>query len=643
MVSKSISTSNRSVKSSTKSGNIPDQESNSGERYPGVKFKSMEQEGRDSSRDPDAAIGNNRSSPKANATANHASDSTQEGQPLLGTQTRASHRSLGPSTATERFPVDYEGEQEHLFGVRKKYRVFTDNSRVVLNVLIIINTVWLVTKFVSDFFLTIGFLRCSNRLTSFNDLTLIFISIMANALNLWFNKIGLYSPIDQSLNIILVLYTVFDLLLELMVSYTRRRIGFVGSFTYLWAALTFLVGAVLDWYLFSFIRDFNPIQQDEEEEAENMRSESGSRHTLKEWISIGTRNVAKGLILLYFVLFTFNSLLYAFDIVRVTSSVRDLSAEASASYDAFHWVDKEKTYQLHIACYGDILAEEKDQQPIILFEHGGADTGFLSATWIQELYHLNRVQRYCTYERPGYGLSDSAPAPISIAMVADALKYALLTDAKIKGPFTTVGYDLGGLFTQVFTAKNIDVVDSMLLVESWHEDLLLKNYLQRILPPDHDNNDPDDLSHLPPEIRRHNGFILWWQGIWSTLGIKLQTSWLLAHHGSKERIFGRDMMYQSRYLRAKFLESVTSSLLSYKDVLNSKEKLKDVKLSVASSNELIKKSPQWGNWQRDLTKLSSKTQEWKVLHGGHEVYKFGTAKQELQDVLLRLIEEKDRY
>lgn len=124
------------------------------------------------------------------------------------------------------------------------------------------------------------------------------------------------------------------------------------------------------------------------------------------------------------------------------------------------------------------------------------DTAFQSATWIQELFHLNRVERYCTYERPGYGLSDSAPAPISIAMVADALSYALIEEAKIKGPFTTVGYDIGGLFTQVFTAKNLDKVDSMLLVESWHEDILLKNYLQRLLPPDKDSKDPDDISKL---------------------------------------------------------------------------------------------------------------------------------------------------
>ncbi|SCW02425.1 LAFE_0F06150g1_1 [Lachancea fermentati] len=628
MASKSISTSNRSIKSSTKSGNILGGDPSSGEAS-AVKTSRSE---------PNKGHGDEQLSPKANPLPG-AFDHNSENEPLLGAQGRPSHRTIGP-TNSENLPNDIDDrEPGRFYEARRNYRIFVHDSRVILNVLIILNTIWLVTTFVSDFFFNMSFLHFSNRITSFNDLSLIFISIVANSMNLWFNRVGLYSGLDQSLNIVLCILTLFNLFLTYILSYTRRRIGFIGTVTYLWAALTFFVGAVLDWRLYTYMKGFNPSVDDE---SDSSTSPIGSRHTIMEWISIGFRNLVKFLIFIFFVLFTLNTLLFTIDIGRVTHGVKDVSTEA-ASYDAFHWVDPEHTYQIHISCYGDVFSKDKDLQPIVLYEHGSIDTGFLSATWIQELYHLNRVQRYCTYDRPGYGLSDSAPAPISIAMVADAVTYALTKDAKIKGPFTTVGYDLGGLFTQVFTAKNVDKVDSMLLVESWHEDILLKNYLQRLLPPDRDSKDPDDMSNLPPEIQRHNGFRIWWDGLWSTVGIKLQTSWLLAHHGSKERLLGRDMKYQGKFLRGKFLESVTSSLLSYKDVLNSKEKLHDVKTSVASANELIKKSPQWGNWQRELTKVSVNTQEWKILTGGHEVYKFGTAKQELQDVLLRLIGDKDRY
>ncbi|CAI4049934.1 uncharacterized protein SKDI_14G2090 [Saccharomyces kudriavzevii IFO 1802] len=616
-------------------------------------------------------------------------DEHPEAQPLLNNN----HRTLGESSANG--PTVNEGRdiesdgfiKDSLFQLRKGYRIFIHNSKWILNILILINTIWLITTLISDFFFNINILfGFSNRYASFNDLILIFISIIANSFNLWFNKLGLYSALDYSLNVTLCALTLFNLALTYMIKYTRQRIGFVGTFTYLWTSFSFFVGAILDWYLLFYNSSISePLEDrriDEEtttttatfndnnanvtDSSNRGRYGSGSptptrrselvqnKHTLTEWVSIGFRNTVKFAILIFFGLFTLNTLLTTLDTYRLTHKL-PVSVQ-SPSYEAFHYVDAAKTYQLHITCYGDVFDQENDtdpvdkkKQPIILFEHGGYDTGYLSATWIEELYHLDKIQRYCLYDRPGYGLSDSPPAPISIAMVAESLRYALIKDAKIKGPFTTVGYDLGGLFTRVFTAKNVDIVDSMMLVESWHEELLLKNYIQRLLPPgrgDGDDDDDDnrdgrnhDKTWLPSEIERHNEFKLWWKGIWSSLGWRLQTSWLLAHHGSKERIYGRDMRYQGRFLRSKFLESVTSSILSYRDVTNNAEALQNVKTSIVSSKEMVKKSALWGDWQRELTKLSHKTQEWKIVDGGHEIYKYGLGKQQTQEVLLRLIGE----
>lgn len=632
MASKSVNTSNRSIKST-----------NDSEHYIGSEQPSERA--------------------SANATREQLQRPENEQEPLLGRSTsgKPSRRAIGvqpqpipnPGEEEDEGTYDFESQfQRKLYGIHKQYRLFIGNSRWILNTFIILNTVWLVTTLIGDFFFNINIFKTNNRYCSFSDLTLIFISIIANTFNLWFNKLGLYSPLDYTLNVALCVLTLFNLGLLYLVSYTRQRIGVAGTFTHLWAAFSFFIGVIIDWYLLNYNSQLNkPFNDDDEHNDGNRHQEDNSfessgKHTLTEWVYIGLRNVVKCVILVFFVLFTLNTMLSTWDIHRVSKNSTEVNTDA-ASYNAFHWVDKAHTYKLHVECHGDVFDDqspndEKPRQPILLFEHGGLDTGYLSATWIQELYHLNKVERYCTYERPGYGLSDSAPAPISIAMIADSLKYALLNEAKIKGPFITVGYDLGGLFTQVFTAKNLDIVDGMMLIESWHEDLLLKNYLQRLLPPSHDGSkDPDDVSWLPPEISRHNEFKILWDGLWSSWGLKLQTSWLLAHHGSKERILGRDMQYQGKFIRTKFLESVTSSLLSYKDVLNAKEKLLDVKLSVVTSRELVKKSPQWGNWQRELTKISSKAREWKIVEGGHDVYKYGLGKQQTQDVLLRLIGQQE--
>ena len=601
-----------------------------------------------------------------NNIANGIATNNEE-EPLLKAtgkvKNKISHRLIGYSTPTPIILTDEEsrqldpesGFQNRLCSIHKRYQNFLHNSKVILNVFIFFNSVWFVTTLITDYFFNIRiFFNSSNRYGNFNDLSLIFISIIANLLSLWFNRLGLYSHLDYTLNIILCLLTLFNLEVLYIVKYTRERIGLIGTLTYIFAAISFFIGVLLDWYLFDFNKQLYKEFSDNDDELRNANSNindnsrmafmklpliNSNTHTLTEWFYIGIRNTIKILLLAYFIFFTLGNILTAWDLSRVTKNVGNFSLNA-ASYDAFHWIDKYQTYQIHIKCYGDIFnvnnEEKKDDQPIILYEHGGYDTAFLSANWIQELYNMNEIQKYCTYERPGYGLSDSAPAPESISMVADGLRHALVGEANITGPFLTVGYDLGALYSQVFTAKNLDMVKGMLLVEAWDEELLLKNYLNRLLPPKKDS-DGNNEKWLPTELKRHNEFKLWLQGIWSTLGLKLQTSWLLAHHGSNDRIFGRDMKYQGKFLRTKFLESISSSMLSYRDVLNSKERLSHVRLSIVSSKEMIKKSAAWGDLQRGLTKISTQTKEWKIVDGGHEIYKYGLGKKQTQEVLLRLL------
>lgn len=290
-----------------------------------------------------------------------------ENQPLLAeNQAQPSHRSIGQTSAEYHLPNEVESSQGRSHTTRQKYREFVKDSKIILNVLIGVNLFWLTVTFIVDFFFNIGLLRFSNRLTSFNDLALIFVSIVANMVNLWSNRVGLYSTLDQALNVLLFSMTVFNLFLTLIISYTRRRIGFFGVFTYLWAALTFFAGAVLDWYLYYYFKEFHV--GEEYEEAAN--APQTSRHTLKEWMSIGARNSVKGVIFVFYFFFTLNTLLFTIDVGRLTRGVKDVSAEVATSYDAFHWVDKEHTYQLHITCYGDISASDKDRQPIVLFDHG---------------------------------------------------------------------------------------------------------------------------------------------------------------------------------------------------------------------------------------------------------------------------------
>ncbi|AET40181.1 uncharacterized protein Ecym_5427 [Eremothecium cymbalariae DBVPG len=531
---------------------------------------------------------------------------------------------------------------EHLYLLRKNYWSFVHKWRVGINILVFVNCIWLVTTFISDFFFNIHLLR-HNRLTSFQDITLIFVSIVANTMTFILSDIGYYSKIDQNLNILLCALASFNLIISLLVGYTRTRIGKLGVAIYIWAALSFGLGALSEWFLYDFHRKL----QEESGNLDNDRQVLlNKRKTFKQWCYVGGRNLVKFVLLIFFFLFTLNNMLYLFDTWRVSKSLYSINLSSlngerlNDVYDAYHWTSKSHDYKLHIRCHGNVVTESdtgSDIQPIILFEHGSSDTGYLSAEWIAELYRLNRVDRYCIYDRPGYGLSDSPPAPISIAMIAEDLKYALFNEANITGPFITVGYDMGGLVTQVFAAKNRDMVKAMMLIESWHEDVLLNSYLRDLLPGD--TYDPDIRVRIPPELSKLSAFKSWWKGMWSTVGLKLQSSWLVAHHGSMERLLGRDLIYQGKYLRTKFLESFTNSILSYNDVINSHEVLSGMPTSLVSSKDMIKRYPHWGDWQRDLASMSERTKEWKVSDGGHSLYNYETGKKTLQDVLLRLIDD----
>ena len=100
------------------------------------------------------------------------------------------------------------------------------------------------------------------------------------------------------------------------------------------------------------------------------------------------------------------------------------------------------------------------------------------------------------------------------------------------------------------------------------------------------------------------------------------------------------MVRLSKYLRARLQEQITASILSHNEMAGSD--IHSVPLSVVSSDYMIKKSLNWGKWQRELTKLSSKAMEWVVAEkSGHKIWESPRGREELQKVLLRLLGDSE--
>lgn len=565
---------------------------------------------------------------------------TNERQPLLK---KSSKKARVKGRNLQLHPEDYQSTENQddddfldadfysnngRFQVHKNYITFLNNWKTILNVILFINSILLITIFVSEFFVEI---LPTDGIASFNNFILILIALTGNCFNLWFNKIGLFSPFDLHLNVVLTALPLINLLILFGIQYTRERINTISIVIHLWTSLTFSLGLIQAYNLRRYIRNLAP-------------PTTHNKHTITEWFEIGFRNIIKFVSLILLVLLILNTFLHVID---VHNTVAHLSKDTSK----FVWANPEHTKRLHISCYGidnDNYTLRSMQQPIVLFEHGGEDTAYTSGVWIEELYNLGKIDRYCIYDRFGYGLSDSVAAPASLKKSAEGLSYSLINELKLNGPFLVVGYDYGALVARVFAAENRGICSGLMLVEGWNEELLLKHYLRRIFPgsgDDDDNNDDrkhnDKINYkvVEREIGKRYTIRSWIYGIWSSFGLNLQSSWFISHHGSMVRIFGKDMLEEGGFIRNKVLESITSSISSSKDILEANMKIRDIRLSIVSSKQFIKKSSIWGNWQRKLTKISSKTMEWKIIEGEHQFYDSRIGIEETQDVLLRLINE----
>ena len=134
---------------------------------------------------------------------------------------------------------------------------------------------------------------------------------------------------------------------------------------------------------------------------------------------------------------------------------------------------------LYILCIGT-------GSPTILLESGlGVDYGY----WSKVMLEISKTTRVCGYDRAGLGQSDPAPIPrTGRDMMMDL--HALLTKAKVPGPYVLVGHSLGGFLVRLYADEYPEEVIGMVLVDSSHPDQA-----------------PAFVAALPPESPGENGCI----------------------------------------------------------------------------------------------------------------------------------------
>lgn len=103
--------------------------------------------------------------------------------------------------------------------------------------------------------------------------------------------------------------------------------------------------------------------------------------------------------------------------------------------------------------------------PTVVLEPGGAS----HLAWGDLPSEIAQFARVVTYDRPGYGLSESCSRPRSASVIAGEL-YDALAALGIRPPFVLGGWSLGGSFVRVFGAMYPHAVGGLVLMDPAPED-----------------------------------------------------------------------------------------------------------------------------------------------------------------------------
>ena len=129
-------------------------------------------------------------------------------------------------------------------------------------------------------------------------------------------------------------------------------------------------------------------------------------------------------------------------------------------------------YKMHINCTGQ-------GSPTVILAGGSLE---YSLFWALVQPEVAGFTRACSYDRAGYGWSESSPRPRTATIMVEEL-HTLLTNGKIEGPYVLVGHSLGGMTMRVYAQKYPDEVAGLVLVDSLHEEQIsrLPDIQQRLL------------------------------------------------------------------------------------------------------------------------------------------------------------------
>lgn len=335
------------------------------------------------------------------------------------------------------------------------------------------------------------------------------------------------------------------------------------------------------------------------EEEERLTGRAETRRSLSEWSAVLVSTLAMVILAVAVFLITCDLILRALD-------------AGLAAPGALYGVDDNK-FQLHVYCRGNNTDAQGKKLPTVLLETDGP-VEYDLWQFAENAVANASISRYCFVDRPGFAWSDTAPSPSSVGMVVEYAGEAL-SRAGERGPWVLLGAGVGSLYSRVFSSRNGDAVRGLLLVDPFHEDLL-----PRIAAPG-------------------RGFLLWFRGIISPLGLARVPGAIFRGRTKEDRVWGQSAYQSGKYISAKLQENLVAESLTKRDVATSRGiQHAHTPLTLISSGDQVSADSEWEAKQKDLSQLTSQLQHWDIVDGApHQVWNTFEGRETMEKRLKQLV------
>ncbi|ODV92389.1 hypothetical protein CANCADRAFT_56062 [Tortispora caseinolytica NRRL Y-17796] len=475
--------------------------------------------------------------------------------------------------------------------------------------LIVLSLMWWIIQILNVFVTLPGLYSPGGGFTSLGYTEICVISLI---LSLLFFSIP--STIDLHLCVSMACVAAFDLILIVASKRLRREEGLYGILTAV-ATVVVLAWTSIIAHMVRFEKQKQVVQLTEDisdrthaQQSNEPDSMYALRHKLQhlrpmsEWFLVVISFLLRFLLLISIVLGTLLLILRLYD--------------GSLKPEGDIVPVEDGLFNVHIWCRGNI--SDSTKKPVLFLESSHVSSEKFSG-WADELINDGSIPGYCSWDRPGYAFSESAPSPFSAGRAADALIEALSQAGLGDKQLVIATAGIGSIYSYIFASRRPHSVSGILYVDGVSPDLFLREVGSGV-----------------------RGLKLFWDAEVAELGIGSLFGWIFGGRTRQDRVYGRSFYHgrgstAGKFQKALIQEQSAAKLLTMPELRSAKQLVPlTIPVSVISSEQRLSKDSKWSKGQKELADTGSLV-SFTSVDAPHHIWESSKGRATIQQLIMELL------